>query len=954
MTAALGSSALVGREHEVAILRRAVDEARSGTGGVVLITGEAGIGKSRLVREAALCAAEAGLTVLSGRAVPQGGAYRPLVDALLGQLRDATMSESPELRPFRSALSRLIPGWSGSEPATEPAVDSVVVLGEGLLRLLRRVGGDAGCVVVLDDLHWADADSLALLEFLAGAVGTSRILVVGAARTDERWAGDRLMLNEDVLALALDRLGRDDIVALISSRLGQEEAFSPGFADLIVARSEGVPLVVEELLAGLVESGALTPAGSVQGVSTGSRLSVPAGLAALVARRLGSLTDDQAKVVHAAAVLGREVDWALLPVVAALDENSVLEGLRAAADCHLLVPAGSPGRLSWRHGLIRDAVLAMIGPGHQSVLARRAAEALVSRPIRTGSASDDLAAAVELFVAAGDGARAAQLLTDLARRAIAVGALGTADEQLEHAARLAPDEAGLVAERVRVQTLSGRMDAAFATGDAALGHLSGDQHAELCFQLAQAAVAAGRWQLAAGYLERAGRPADARTPAIAADVAFGNGQIVEAARLAGLAVDQAERDGLPEQCCAALEVLGRCARETDAPAAAAAFRRAAQIAADHGLAPARISALLALGTTELLESETSETLLEARRLALDCGMLGRVCDIDQLLTDCSSVVEGPAAGAVIGRRTAELAAGIRLYRVQSMVEMMAAAGAGIRGDLAAMTAALDAASLRPDAPFEATAARPCVEAMVPLVSHDLPRARDLLDLGIDALAAHGSSAPLGHWGLWALVRTVLDDRGADAREALRHAPPVMRAINRAALDLADAVEAGRAGRSAEAVALLAAGNGRLRGQHWWRRLLRLLTAEAMLADGWGDPVAMLRADLTNFEAAGDDQLARTCRTLLRRGGVTVRRGRGSAAVPPVLRAIGVTSREMDVLGLVADRLTNQQVAERLFLSPRTVETHVTNLLAKTGTTSRAELVAYASRATGTESDALSP
>ncbi|TDO46826.1 AAA ATPase-like protein [Kribbella sp. VKM Ac-2527] len=325
VTAALGPSALVGREIEVAVLRRAVDEARAGTGGVVLVTGEAGIGKSRLVREAALYAREAGLTVLSGRAVPQGGAYRPLVDALLGQLRDATMSESPELRPFRSALSRLIPGWSGSEAATEPAVDSVVVLGEGLVRLLRRVGGDAGCLVVLDDLHWADADSLALLEFLAGAVGTSRILAVGAARTDERWHRDRLMLNENVLALALDRFGRDDIVGLISSRLRQEESLSPGFEELIVARSEGVPLVVEELLAGLVESGALTPVGSVQHLTAESGRLVPAGLAALVARRLGSLTEDQRKVVHAAAVLGREVDWALLPLVAALDEDSVLE-----------------------------------------------------------------------------------------------------------------------------------------------------------------------------------------------------------------------------------------------------------------------------------------------------------------------------------------------------------------------------------------------------------------------------------------------------------------------------------------------------------------------------------------------------------------------------------------------------------------------------------------------------
>jgi DNA-binding NarL/FixJ family response regulator len=130
-------------------------------------------------------------------------------------------------------------------------------------------------------------------------------------------------------------------------------------------------------------------------------------------------------------------------------------------------------------------------------------------------------------------------------------------------------------------------------------------------------------------------------------------------------------------------------------------------------------------------------------------------------------------------------------------------------------------------------------------------------------------------------------------------------------------------------------------QHWWRRLLRLLAAEAAIADGWGDPVPMLRADLTAFEAGGDDQLARTCRTLLRRAGVSVRRGRGNTTVPPALRALGVTSREMDVLALVADRLTNTQVAERLYLSTRTVETHVTSLLAKTGTTSRTDLVTFA-------------
>ena len=120
----------------------------------------------------------------------------------------------------------------------------------------------------------------------------------------------------------------------------------------------------------------------------------------------------------------------------------------------------------------------------------------------------------------------------------------------------------------------------------------------------------------------------------------------------------------------------------------------------------------------------------------------------------------------------------------------------------------------------------------------------------------------------------------------------------------------------------------------------MLALHAALADGWAaqvDAVGALRADLTEHERLGDHQLARTCRDLLRRAGAPTRRGRGATPVPPALRAVGVTSREMDVLVLVADGLSNAEVAERLFLSPRTVETHVANLLAKTGSANRAQL-----------------
>jgi DNA-binding NarL/FixJ family response regulator len=132
---------------------------------------------------------------------------------------------------------------------------------------------------------------------------------------------------------------------------------------------------------------------------------------------------------------------------------------------------------------------------------------------------------------------------------------------------------------------------------------------------------------------------------------------------------------------------------------------------------------------------------------------------------------------------------------------------------------------------------------------------------------------------------------------------------------------------------------------YWHRLLRLFTCECALKDGWGDPLTQLRVDLAAHERNGDEAQARICRDLLRRAGAPIRRGRGDSSVPPALRGLGVTSREMDVLRLVASGLSNADIAERLYLSPRTVETHVSSLLARTGCHSRQELRGFLERLT---------
>jgi DNA-binding CsgD family transcriptional regulator len=191
------------------------------------------------------------------------------------------------------------------------------------------------------------------------------------------------------------------------------------------------------------------------------------------------------------------------------------------------------------------------------------------------------------------------------------------------------------------------------------------------------------------------------------------------------------------------------------------------------------------------------------------------------------------------------------------------------------------------------------------------------------------------WGLYALVESVVAE-GSAAREELRRSGATIQACNRGALGYADAVAAGRSGEDPSR--LLDAAETAMSPLVWRRHHMRLLVAPSALEDGWGEPLSWLREALDYFAQRGDVHLARACRDRLRATGAPVpRQGRGDSAVPPRLRRLGVTSREMDVLLLVAYGLTNREAAERLVLSSRTVETHVVNLLSKTGVRNRAQL-----------------
>jgi DNA-binding CsgD family transcriptional regulator len=200
-------------------------------------------------------------------------------------------------------------------------------------------------------------------------------------------------------------------------------------------------------------------------------------------------------------------------------------------------------------------------------------------------------------------------------------------------------------------------------------------------------------------------------------------------------------------------------------------------------------------------------------------------------------------------------------------------------------------------------------------------------------------------GAWALLETVLGDgpeAGDAAREEVRSGEQATTPATWFALRYADAVAAGRAGDKDGAARIFADAEWSMPGREPWIELhLRALVAQAAARDGWGDPVTWFRQALDGMVEIGQTEAASATRAAMREAGIPVpRKSKGPQRVPAHLQRLGVTEREYDVLELAVEGLTNAAIAERLFLSARTVEVHVGRLLQRTGSASRAELAAH--------------
>jgi tetratricopeptide (TPR) repeat protein len=442
-----GSGSLLGRDTEVAELELALDATARGQGTLFVVTGEAGIGKTRLSDEAAARAGSLGFVVAWGRCWEGGGApaYWPWIQVL--RTCATTTDLDPLVAKFDPAGAHLASLVRGVAPAVRgDGADAYpeherFVLFDALTRLLAEVAATRPLLVLLDDLHAADAASLRLLQFLARSLREFPLMVVGTSRdpggpADPERARLLAKLHQDGRRLALSGLPATDVALLMRDRAGRPLAET--LVTAVHAATSGNPFFVDEIVRLLAAQRLLDARGLQEAVH------LPQQLREVIWRRLDPLPEPVIQILSVAAVLGRSFELALLADVAGSEPDAVLEPLGSAAAQGLLdEPASPAGRWMFRHGLIREALYHELSTAARVRLHRKAAQSLEARGEQHVDAHVTLLAHHYLQAAAGgDADKAVTYAWRAGDAATAVLAFEEAVAQYRHALELA-DQAGL-------------------------------------------------------------------------------------------------------------------------------------------------------------------------------------------------------------------------------------------------------------------------------------------------------------------------------------------------------------------------------------------------------------------------------------------------------------------------------------------------------------------------------
>jgi DNA-binding CsgD family transcriptional regulator len=962
------SPVVVGRRDELALMYGALDRVRDG-GGCVFLVGEAGSGKSRLVGDCVYRGHQGGVRVLRGRGSPIGTTtpFRPLVEALSSYLRNHPVPRHDDLDPYRPALARLIPEWR--VPGQSDPVPSLVEMSEALLRLLGTLGRDRGTLVVLEDLHDADLETIAVVEYLVDNLTHLPVLVAATLRPEPGPALDLVNAaaqRRAATVIPLPPLAADEVRALAAGYLDTTPEGVPQAAvTRLVHDGAGNPYLLEELLADMVESGGLVP--DPDGWRATDRLggTVPRSIVESFRRRVGRLGSGVQDLLNAAAVLGHRFPLPVVAQVTGFDDRTLLRHLRTATQAYLVVPDGSgPDWYAFRHAVTAEAILAALLPGEQAAIARRAAQAIeAADPELTGERCQLVAA---LRVMAGETACAAGHYARAGRRALAAGATASAEALLERGFDLARGEARADIFELLVGALAEnhRLDRALElmAGPGAALPAAPDRRVSLHTTLAWAAVVAGRTgdagvQVAAARAALPADPAEELTTAllvVEAHLAFlADGPDVEARRAeaewrAQMAADQAERIPMPVVACQALQLLALLARERGFAEADRCLERMLAVAETHEVPTWRVEALLRLGVNDFMRTASVERLHQARAAAFALGalVLAHTAE-DSLAMNAVLCGDDATARGIIEGRLGDSPQANHLGDHQYLMVTSAALAAhhGRRAEMETALAAVTAAS------GGTSLLTPLALGLCRAVCALLEEDRALATTELDALLRWETQNPgvyylAGQYGLLPLLRTLTGDSGWTEYEKIMATSAARLRWNAHFLQLTAAVLYGRDGRDADAADAVRVAQDLAAPFPMARALGLRLVSEAALADGWGEPTRWLRTAEDYFHSADVSAVAGACRALLRQAGARITQRRdGSEQIPSALRDRGVTIREYEVFALLSRRPGNKTIGQRLFISPRTVEKHVASLIVKTGRANRSELCDYAEELT---------
>jgi DNA-binding CsgD family transcriptional regulator len=981
---------IVGRAEELGRLLAHVDRAIGGRSSAVLLAGDAGVGKTRLLDELSARAAERGVRVLTGHCVDLGDVglpYLPFVDLL------RPVAGEPELAPVSSAnpvLAGLLAGRPGERPpvvpageghdlsrplpnraAPQPVDDGRLQLFESVAGLICELTASGPLLIVLEDLHWADRSSRDLLRYLLARLTDEPVTVVASYRADDlhRRHPLRPLLAELVRLPGVERielppLPDTDVEALIR---GLAAGVPESTVDDVVARAEGNAFYAEELLAAGLHGEAL-----------------PLGLTDVLLARVEQRSPAAQQVLRIAAVAGRRVRHELVAAVGGLATGDLEAALAEAVHHHLLV-VSDDGRYRFRHALLREAVLVDLLPGERVRLHAAIAAYLAETP-QAGTAAERAHHARE----SNDLSRAFSASLEAAVDACSVGAPAEQLQHLEAALALWPavgdareragrDQVALLLETAAAARTVGEPHRAVALLRAALEQLGPDAdpvvRARAHYTLAQAMVrvedvaGAHRESAAAMALVPAEPPSEVRTWAAAthARMSYSLGLMDEADAAADEALAAADALGLDSAWSDTAVSQVRARSDTDPAAVRARLDEALQRARRSGDVDVEMRVLFNQASVAFEAGRIEDTISWTRRATRRAHDLG----IEWSFYPAELRHLQVTALYMAGDWDASLAEADLLARVPEMAAHVRAAGLLVqvgRGDPAARSRLAWARALIPRLNEHVLLGLVTAGSEIDLAAWDGDPATAV---EVARVACHRLQRqwPDDHLGVLRLAGTALAPV-ADAAAAARmvgdgaavarwlDAGDELAGIARSAVD---AYRKAYGEMGVEATAWLArveAEAARLRGDaapELWRAAVdvfgfghvyeearsRWRMAEALLAAGD-------RSGAAEQAGAAHEVAVRLGAAPLRTAvEALVRRGRLDVALPGAPRSADVaavlTPREAEVLGLLAQGRTNRQIGAELYISEKTASVHVSHIIAKLAANGRTEAVAIAAQ-----------